>query len=439
MRSKLAIALGGIFAGLLTMPIDAFVAPTPVLRRAFPGTELGGDQFFMMVNLPDVRAISKILVPPIPKQEAPINRLSDQFRPQFVAKEFLIGVRYMLRMYPLLITSAAVCLMIRTSLPLPEVTVEFGLPSINGCHQLESRAKSIAANALKFSLFQNESPRWFTVSLGPFLEEMSYRGFGHMLGRFVAVSNLLIFALLCRWGPGSATAWYVFSALSTIAIALRGVLVVDGKTIGSVFNALGMMGEFALFLPVKIFIINMLRKEKEKAPKADDASTTINAPSKERKNAVNMITTLALGKETKVPVELERKLELSLSRSARFLGARQFGAAHAVVNGGFPLREALKFLQKGFGTFASSLLVESRLVVNRRNIWGAVGAHVAFNSIGLSTIVSRLLCLAGGLGPAAEISLSLRFFRIFLCLLILQKGLEVLSNILLNLEDIYLV
>ena len=98
MRSKLAIALGGILAGLVTMPIDAFVAPSPVLRRAVPGTGLGGDQFLMMVNLPDVRAISKILVPPIPKQEAPINRLSDQFRPRFVAKEFLIGVRYMLRM-----------------------------------------------------------------------------------------------------------------------------------------------------------------------------------------------------------------------------------------------------------------------------------------------------------------------------------------------------
>ena len=168
----------------------------------------------------------------------------------------------------------------------------------------------------------------------------------------------------------------------------------------------------------------------EKAPKADDASTAINATSEERKNAVNMITTLALGKETKVLVELERKLELSLSRSARFLGARQFGAAHAVVNGGFP-REALKYLQKGFGTFALSLMFESRLVVNRRNIWGAVGAHTAFNSIGRSTLVSRLLCLAGGLGPAEEISLSL-------CLLILQKGLEALSNILQNLEDIYL-
>lgn len=412
------------------MPIDAFVAPSPMLRRTVPRTGFGGDQFLMMVNFPDVHAISKILVPPIPEQETPINRLSDQFRPRFMAKEFLIGVRYMLRIYPLLIGSAALCLMIRSSLPLSEMTVEFGRSSISGCHLLENRAKLIAANTLKFSMVQR--PGWFDVSLGPFLEEISYRGLGHMLGRFWAVLNLLFFAWVCRWGPGPATALCGFSALFPLLWA------VDGKTIHSVFNALRTLSVIALHLPAKVLIINMLRKKKEKAPKADDVSTVIKVTSEQRKNAANIITTLALGKKTKAPVELQRKLEQTFSRSARFAGAWRFGAAHVVVNGRFPLQEALRYLQKGFGTFASSLLVESRLVVNRRNIWGAVGAHAAFNSMACSNYVNRLLFLADGLGPAAEIPLSLRFFRLSVCLLILQKSMELLCNILQSLEGIYL-
>jgi hypothetical protein len=432
MRSKLAIALGGIIACLVTMPIDAFVAPSPMLRSTVPVTGFGVDQL-RMVKLPDFRAVSEILVPSIPKQEAPINRLSDQFRPRFVAKEFLVGVRYMLRMYTLLIACSLLCTIIRIYLPLPETTVEFGRSSLGACHQLEGRAKLIAANTLKFSMV--EIPQWFTVSFVPFLEEMSYRGFGHMVGRFRAVLDLLPFAGLCRWGPVPATAWCGVSAFISIEALL---VAVKEKTISSASIALGDLSEVALLLPAQVFIINMLRKQKEKASKAEDSSTVINVTSEQRKNAVNMITTLALGKETKAPVELERKLEHCFSRSARFLGAREFGAAHAVVKGGLPLREALRYLQKGFGTFVSSLLIESRLVVNRRNIWGAVGAHVAFNSISGSYFFRGLQNLAVVTGPAAEMPLSLRFFRLSLTLLILQKGLEFLCNILQNVEDLYL-
>ena len=38
-------------------------------------------------------------------------------------------------------------------------------------------------------------------------------------------------------------------------------------------------------------------------------------------------------------------------------------------------------LQKFCGTFCSSLLIESRLVVNRRCLWPAIGAHMAYNSL----------------------------------------------------------
>ena len=38
-------------------------------------------------------------------------------------------------------------------------------------------------------------------------------------------------------------------------------------------------------------------------------------------------------------------------------------------------------LQKFCGTFCSSLLIESRLVVNRRCLWPTIGAHMAYNSL----------------------------------------------------------
>jgi hypothetical protein len=62
-----------------------------------------------------------------------------------------------------------------------------------------------------------------------------------------------------------------------------------------------------------------------------------------------------------------------------------FGAAHG--NGGGPLS-----LQKIFGTITSSLLVESRLVENRRTLWGAFGAHMMYN-VSCSSLLGTLFSL----------------------------------------------
>jgi hypothetical protein len=432
MLSKLAIALGVILAGLVTtMSVDAFVAPSLMLQRTVPGAGFDADhQLKMVVNLSHVRAVGKILVPAIPKQEAPINRLSDQFRPRFVAKEFLIGVRYMMRIYTLLVASSLLCTTLRIVLPLPEGMVKFGLSSIGICHQLCDqlvlRARHIAANTLNYSW--SDSTLWFVVSLVPFFEELSYRGFGHMLGRFGAVLYFLPFAWLCQWGPWPAAAWCGFSVLGNFP-----TFTFEEMTISSVCTTLKTLSELALFLPASVSIINMLRKQKEKVPKAEDASTVRNVTSGQKKNAVNIITTLALGKKTKAPLDLERNLEQTFSRSARFHGACEFGAAHVNVQGGLPLGEALMKLQKGFGTFASSLLVESRLVVNRRNLWGAVGAHVAYNSLSTNYCILGLWHFAPTNTP-----LYLYVFGKGVGLLILRDCLEFLCKIQQTVEDKYL-
>ena len=62
---------------------------------------------------------------------------------------------------------------------------------------------------------------------------------------------------------------------------------------------------------------------------------------------------------------------------SRIIGAAFFGLAHCVsVNGG---RDLAICLQKGIGTFTSSLLIESRLAHRRRSVWAAAGAHMAYN------------------------------------------------------------
>ena len=62
---------------------------------------------------------------------------------------------------------------------------------------------------------------------------------------------------------------------------------------------------------------------------------------------------------------------------SRAVGAAYFGMAHAS-----PVDSASAFsasVQKVIGTFASSLLIESRLAQRRRSVWAAAGAHMCFN------------------------------------------------------------
>ena len=64
---------------------------------------------------------------------------------------------------------------------------------------------------------------------------------------------------------------------------------------------------------------------------------------------------------------------------SRIVGAAFFGLAHCVsVNDG---RGLAICLQKGIGTFMSSLLIESRLAHRRRTVWAAAGAHMAYNLV----------------------------------------------------------
>ena len=61
---------------------------------------------------------------------------------------------------------------------------------------------------------------------------------------------------------------------------------------------------------------------------------------------------------------------------SRIVGSGLFGLAH------IPVGVSSQFaIQKACGTFCSSLLIESRLANNRRNVWAAVGAHAAYNAI----------------------------------------------------------
>ena len=85
------------------------------------------------------------------------------------------------------------------------------------------------------------------------------------------------------------------------------------------------------------------------------------------------------GKRCPAPASLVKSVAIGLPLSARFFGAVAFGKGHQLTKGFVQTLYGLCHLQKLFGTFASSMLMESRLVQKRRNLWCAMGAHAAFN------------------------------------------------------------
>ena len=82
---------------------------------------------------------------------------------------------------------------------------------------------------------------------------------------------------------------------------------------------------------------------------------------------------------------LSRRITTTLRLSSRYMSSLLFGIAH--LGNPLPLQQQYILLQKCFGTFASSFLIESRLFIQRRTVWCPIGAHIMFNSVGVLTTV----------------------------------------------------
>lgn len=161
------------------------------------------------------------VVPPIPEREIPSQpsltsqfrienikkSLRVQFEPKFIAEEFLYGFRYVVRVLPLLACASFLCHFLRyESLLEPKRQIAF-LSSGAPCALMrwENRMKRIVRGILGVSKL-GKWPRLIVshVLIGPTLEEIAYRGFGHALGWWNFVISGVMAALFCRV---SATAW----------------------------------------------------------------------------------------------------------------------------------------------------------------------------------------------------------------------------------------
>merc|ERR1712150_5337 len=119
-------------------------------------------------------------------------------------------------------------------------------------------------------------------------------------------------------------------------------------------------------------------KKAEIISKEDQETNTAGEGGKRRSFSDQVVRTALSNSTALAPLNFDKKFQQSLLLGARVNGAFLFGFAHVSV-GSVPLSLGLKSIQKGIGTFVSSMLVESRLAVLRKNIWAPIGAHMAFN------------------------------------------------------------
>ena len=79
--------------------------------------------------------------------------------------------------------------------------------------------------------------------------------------------------------------------------------------------------------------------------------------------------------------ELANYITKSLLLYSRLQASLSFGLGH--LENPLALHNQYIKLQKCIGTFVSSFLVESRLLMKRKTIWCPIGAHIFFNTMGI--------------------------------------------------------
>jgi len=331
-----------------------------------------------------VKAVVTRVVPPIPYQKETLT-WKDQFRPRFAAREFLLGASIMCRLFPILMAASLLATLVRltflSSLPvalMSESSVVNNVP-----HMMDAIAKLAISNVLKIPPF---SPV-FTNLIGPTVEEISYRGFGHWLGSLRTQWGLLFFCILCKWTtPAVALSWTVLAEVLALAQL-------------SLSKALPRIVISAIQIPAVLAIYKAFRVSKEKSKRQlvdnDDCDNQSIAPflgdtpNSRRSgpldhNALIARTLNTTNHTAADSMESIRPLaDRAVSWNARWVGALCFGRAHLGITHTDSVFSQGMGTQKCIGTIVSSLLIESRLAMNRRTLWGAIGAHVTYNTLSL--------------------------------------------------------
>mmetsp|Transcript_5967 Transcript_5967/g.9435 ORF Transcript_5967/g.9435 Transcript_5967/m.9435 type:complete len:394 (+) Transcript_5967:132-1313(+) len=363
----------GFATNPLSIPLRSITFP--------PSARLPSSTKLHIISKSHISSFGRNIFPPIPERtidtESKLpkwsvaafkSRITNQFNPKFIRSEFMFGSRYMLHRVKWLFGASLICHRIRVGLLLPilgnylpNVMINTH-PSRIHFFEMHVKKKCMMAFGKISSLKQLLS---FCA-----IEEIAYRGIGHASFQIRFLINLSFNAWLLRRNIRLVQMYLLFSSLT-------GLLTVKQKRIlfSDLVVLLFYLFRFMLVLTptlelIKIKKLGIMVKEEE---------IELNSKTGTKHEVADQLVRTSLGNAAAfTPPEFEKMVQQSMTLGARVNGAFLFGMAH-MPYGVLPLATALKGIQKGIGTFISSLLVESRLAVLRKNLWAPIGAHVAFN------------------------------------------------------------
>jgi hypothetical protein len=374
----------------------AFIGITPNTKVRLIGSD--HHQSFYCTGPPHMSLLSeekqslpRRIVPPIPKQDTSHLTIQDHFRPCFIAKEFIIGAKYMTRLVCWLMLASLIARNISACLPI--------LPTM-GLEQLTDDAYQPHMRVLcSLEHFIKQKCGWITqgcflksITVGPIAEELAYRGLGQSIGFASNWAYLFVFAWVCSKSPIFGLFWLLGTSLGSITTVVTAL-----KKNSALMNLVPMISRIlsseVILFPAHLQLLKMAKDQQQ-----DNSPETSSADSnKPRNNGIcKMVST---GYDTESSTRLQATVDRSLNLSARCFGSVMFAVAHLgiPVSIKFPRTIAMvsglqyALLQKYIGTFISSFLVESRLVVNRGTLWGAIGAHITFNTLVSSNYCAHLV------------------------------------------------
>jgi hypothetical protein len=295
----------------------AFVGITPNTKVRLIGSDhphgfccTGPSQMALLSE--EMQSLPRRLFPPIPKHDTSHLAIQDHFRPCFIAKEFIIGAKYMTRLFCWLILASMIARNIFACSPI--------LPTVGGtdaayqyqftlCHALEQFIKRKCD--LKDDFLMG-------VTVGPIAEELAYRGLGQILGFASNWASLFAFAWVCSRSPTLGLFLLLGTPLGSII-----TLVLALKEKSALIPMIS--GEYvpiALLFPAQLQLLKMA-KDQQQDTSPEPTSVDSN---KSRNNRIcKMVSTRNdTGSSTRLQVTVDRSLNLS----ARWFGSLLFAAAH---------------------------------------------------------------------------------------------------------------
>lgn len=382
---RLVLLVNVLFTQTNGFVTTRFYFPLRTSTPYLPANTLSPSVKLYSIKKSTVSSLTTKMFPPIPERQihhhgnqtewgvsALRSRIRNQFNPGFVRSEFMLGFRYMSQRFKWLISASAIVHLIRAGLLLPyhgvaetEIVVK---TFVTGFHAFESHFKQILVGAIPVPL-QNFC---FNLLLCPIVEEITYRGIVHSLWQIRFQFGLLYSAFMVRFNANVVYAQIALNALSLLNLKAFADRRIFASWVFIVFNVFELL---VSLVPIPQLI---KMKQAENIGKEDLEINTTEEGGKRRSFSDKVVRTALNNSTVLAPLDIDTNIQQSLLLGARVSGAFHFGLAHMSV-GTVPLPSGLRSIQKGIGTFVSSMLVESRLAVLRKNLWAPIGAHMAYN------------------------------------------------------------